>query len=228
MVLHRDRLVVLSFLNPPGNISIPSNQPFITSSPFNDVAFDYSDNDEQPPEIFRESTTTDEASTNILKNLATPIITTTVKSTTLGISKSQTAGSKSGLNSTNPIKRIVKISTVSDYVATRSETIGNSMPTTTSSPRPRPIVTGVGGKASRSTQTTTTKNPTASNKANLKNGNARSKAKAKDGAGKIRTGQTKDDGNLTAQTLPLVMNSLADLDHPDELNIELHPGKHSI
>ncbi|XP_043289073.1 protein tincar isoform X2 [Venturia canescens] len=249
VVLHRDRLVVLGFMNPSGNLSTlggivtQTPQPFVPSSPYNGDEEDVGNNEDEDDrdEHVKEYLVTTPRSKIIVSmahessmrnnNKAPEISTfgTTVKSS-MG---TQAIDSRIVTKPTVPsIDGKVYISTIRDFITTRKGNLPTSVTPTTGLPvpKPGPIVTALsGGKSSRSAATTTGKFSTSgSGKNSSKNENTRIKSRMKNATSKstsTKLGQTGNEGNITAHSLQLVMNSLADLDHPDELNIELRSGE---
>lgn len=67
--------------------------------------------------------------------------------------------------------------------------------------------------------TTTTRKP--SSKVSARSSSVKNRAKKQ---GAARSGKpNQSGGNMTGQSLPLTLNSLADLDHPENLNLEFNP-----
>lgn len=213
MVIHRDRLVVLSFMNPAGNLSTLTGfitpQPFVTAAPEREVKNDF--NGVVPTTTglshINETieTRTEETSTKF-STINRPVLTNPnvhriiVNSTTTILSSNNTTTSKttSGIPETNSSTSSVTTPTTS---STNSAT---KYPTTLKRPTIRPI---------------------------LKNNNPKNRSKVKNltrTSTTIRPSkniQTLSGGNMTAQSMSLLMNSLADLDHPENLNLELQPSK---
>lgn len=212
-------------MNPPNLTSFEAGIATHRQSVVTEGSYDYEDDkvvdfhDKQSPLSSGSETVTTvslpaRTSTMSFRSLEPSIVSTTVKSTGAGVTMS-----------------LPKSTTVRDYVSSRRDSVVNSVGRTTSSPVPRqrPLATTLKEKSSRFTDTTSTKLPAGSVlKTTVKNGNAKGKAKSKNGQAQStlsRTSEDNSEGNKTAHSLPLVMNSLADLDNPDDLNIELRPGK---
>ncbi|XP_020300399.1 protein tincar isoform X2 [Pseudomyrmex gracilis] len=187
MVIHRDRLVLLSFMNPIGNLSTLTGpitpQPFITMNP-----------EEGVNENFDEFTTPSPSITHM---------------------------------------------TLPDVVETRNEpiTVFSTVlyPVATNSSLFRTISSTISAKtAATSTEATSTtlkmtalpKNSTArrpTTRPIIRLGSSKGRSKAKNYTRIFTTVKPSrtNGGNMTVQSMSLTMNSLADLDHPENLNLEL-------
>ncbi|XP_043494282.1 protein tincar isoform X4 [Polistes fuscatus] len=211
MVIHQDRLVVLSFMNPAGNLStltgIITPQPFVTVTPEEEAEEDLCEVVATTTGLSRVNETietrTEESSTKfstihraVLTNSNVPR--TNTDSTTILTNSSSTTTSK----------------TSSRIPETTSSTSSTTPPTTSSTNSPTKF-------------STVLKRPTV--KPILKTNNSKNKSKIKNltktstTVKPLKTNQTTSAGNMTAQSMSLVMNSLADLDHPENLNLELQP-----
>lgn len=247
VVLHRDRLVVLGFMNPSGNLSTlggmstQTAQPFVTSSPYKEDDEEINEDEEggRDERITEYPVTTPPskiivsmAHESSMKNNKNPGISsfgTTVKSS----SGTQPIGSRLDTRPTvSSLDGTLTVSTIRDFVTTRKGNLPNTIATTTNMPvqKSGATVTTLGGtKSSRSAVTTAGKISTgASGKNSSRNDYSRSKSRLKNGITKpisTKLSPANKDGNITSHSLQLVMNSLADLDHPDELNIELRSGE---
>nr|XP_003703497.2 PREDICTED: protein tincar isoform X1 [Megachile rotundata]XP_012141303.1 PREDICTED: protein tincar isoform X1 [Megachile rotundata] len=220
LVIHRDRLVVSSFMNPNVNLSILTGfvtpQPFVTLTPddeadINDVATTFSDLDVRTVETRRETN-------KFLASFRPP-------STGLPPPNAQTSTSTISGSSAIAIDPSTTTSTTRSVVTTTSTTkataeteqlettIARTTPTV-----PKTTTARYGYSARRSTVKTIVRNN------NLKN---RSKTK-NFGFGRPSTTvrpRATSAGNMTAQSMSLTMNSLADLDHPEKLNLEFQPAE---
>lgn len=197
MVIHRDRLVLLSFMNPIGNLSTLTGpitpQPFVTLIP-----------EEGNNENVDELTT----STPGL-NMALPdvIETRTEETTTLFSTIIHPIVTDPPLSRT----------TSSPGVTSSKSTTTNTEATSTTS---RTTLLPKNSTVRRPTTRTITRN-----------GGSKGRSKAKN-LTRISTttkpSRVAGSGNMTAQSMSLTMNSLADLDHPENLNLELQTGKSVI
>ncbi|XP_014600059.1 PREDICTED: protein tincar isoform X3 [Polistes canadensis] len=212
MVIHRDRLVVLSFMNPAGNLStltgIITPQPFVTVTPEEETEEDLCGVVATTTGLSRVNETietrTEESSTKfstihraVLTNSNVPR-TIADSTTTILTNSSNTTTSK----------------TTSRIPETTSSTSSTTPPTTSSTNSPTKF-------------STVLKRPTV--KPILKTNNSKNKSKIKNltktstTTKPLKTNQTTSAGNMTAQSMSLIMNSFADLDHPENLNLELQP-----
>ncbi|XP_047353416.1 protein tincar isoform X4 [Vespa velutina] len=209
MVIHRDRLVVLSFMNPAGNLSTLTGfitpQPFVTAAPEEEVEDDLNG----------------------------------VVPTTTGLSRvNETIETRTEENSTkfSTINRPVLANSNVHRTIVNSTTILFSNNTTTSKTTSRIPETTSSTTTTTPTMSSTnsaTKYPTTLKRSTirpiLKNNNLKNRSKVKNLTKTLttvrpsKTTQTTSGGNMTAQSMSLVMNSLADLDHPENLNLELQP-----
>ncbi|XP_046819182.1 protein tincar isoform X3 [Vespa crabro] len=210
MVIHRDRLVVLSFMNPAGNLSTLTGfitpQPFVTAAPEEEVEDDLNGVVPTTTGLSRVNETietrTEETSTKF-STINRPVLTnpnvhrTIVNSTTTSLFSNNTTTSKT--TSRIPETTSSTTTTTPTMSSTNSAT---KYPTTLKRSTIRPI---------------------------LKNNNLKNRSKVKNLTKTLttvrpsKTTQTTSSGNMTAQSMSLVMNSLADLDHPENLNLELQP-----
>ncbi|XP_029167350.1 protein tincar-like [Nylanderia fulva] len=108
------------------------------------------------------------------------------------------------------------------------------LPKTTSSPgvtSGKPTTTSTEATSTTSRTTLLTKNSTArrpTTRPITRNGSSKSRSKAKNFtrvSTTARPSRTANSGNMTAQSMSLTMNSLADLDHPENLNLELQTAE---
>ncbi|XP_066586279.1 protein tincar isoform X2 [Prorops nasuta] len=196
IVIHEDRQVVLSFMNPAWNLSTISDsitpQPYVTLSPDEDDEIFISETTPSLTTIANESTnftTDDSIKSSAFLQPSKPI----AKKTTLASGSS--AFSASGIPTSG---------SASDFGFTTSSTV-----LTTSS------------RSIPSKSTATTRRPTT--KTILRNNNAK-RSRMKNFVRSTTAKPSKSSltsGNMTAQSLPLSMKSLADLDRPETLNLEL-------
>ncbi|XP_025155773.1 protein tincar [Harpegnathos saltator] len=199
VVIHRDRLVLLSFMNPIGNLSTLSGtitpQPFVTLTP--DEAGFNEDLDELA------------TPTSGLTNIALPDAvetraageTTTMFSMIIQPIATKPTGAASSATTTG--KTATTASTTSTFEAT-------------STAQPKTTVLPKGSTARRPTMRTI-----------VRNGSSKGRSKAKNLTRVSTTPRPARaaGGNMTAQNMPLTMNSLADLDHPENLNLELQTAE---
>ncbi|XP_014480514.1 PREDICTED: protein tincar [Dinoponera quadriceps] len=195
VVIHRDRLVLLSFMNPIGNISTLTGtitpQPFVTLTP-------------------------DEAGLNEdLDEFATP--TSSLTNIALPDAVETRAGETTTTFSTI-VQPIVTNPTVNPATTTGKTNTATSTTSTeaTSSAQSKTTVLPKGSTARRPTMRTIARNGSSKGRSKAKNlTRITTTAKPARAAG----------GNMTAQNMPLTMNSLADLDHPENLNLELQTAE---
>ncbi|XP_043671672.1 protein tincar isoform X4 [Vespula pensylvanica] len=211
MVIHRDRLVVLSFMNPGGNLSTLTGfitpQPFVTAAPEEEVEEDLNGVVPTTTGLSRVNETieirTEETSTKF-STINRPVLTnpnvhrTTINSTTTILTSNNTTTSKT----TSKISEATSSTSSTTTPTTSSTNSATKYPTTLKRPTIRPIL----------------KNNNPKNRSKVKN-----LTKTSTTARLSKTTQTTSGGNMTAQSMSLVMNSLADLDHPENLNLELQP-----
>ncbi|KYM98390.1 hypothetical protein ALC62_10914, partial [Cyphomyrmex costatus] len=188
MVIHRDRLVLLSFMNPISNLSTMTGS--VTSQSF-----------VTPDDGINENL--DELTTPIpTTNMALPdavearIETTTRFLTILHPITDPPLSHITSIPSTIPSKSTTSI----EMISTTSKTISLSKNNTAKRPTVRPIT---------------------------RNSSSKGRSKAKN---LMRLSTTAKpvrvvEGNMTAQSMSLTMNSLADLDHPENLNLELQTAE---
>ncbi|XP_050449533.1 protein tincar isoform X2 [Cataglyphis hispanica] len=194
MVIHRDRLVLLSFMNPIGNLSTLTGpitpQPFVTLTP-----------EEGNNENVDELTTP----TPGLTNMALP-----------DVVESRTE------EATTMFSAIIHpIITDPPLTRTTSSTGATSSKTTTMSTE----TTSTTSKTTLLPKNSTIKRPTT--RTIIRNGSSKGRSKAKNLTRLSTTAKprTAGSGNMTAQSMSLTMNSLADLDHPENLNLELQTAE---
>ena len=157
-----------------------------------------------------------------LTSAASPITTTA----TTGTNVAETTTATITTTTTTTTTRIVKAPASSDEVAT----VTAATTTATAVPTAATAVTTTLPSTLSSTSSSmkygnTVRRPTAA-KSIIRSNNSRSKLKTKN-TGKLSTTVRpgKSVGNMTAQSMSLTMNSLADLDHPEKLNLEFQAGK---
>lgn len=193
MVIHRDRLVLLSFMNPIGNFSTMTGS--VTPQPFVTLEDGINEN-------LDELTTPTPSLTNMaLPDAAEARIEMTTRFSTV-LYPIITDPPSSHLTSTS--------STISSKSTTSTEAISTT-PKTTSLPK-----------------NSTVRRPTM--RPITRNGSLKGRSKAKNLTRLSTTAKPARvvGGNMTAQSMALTMNSLADLDHPENLNLELQTGKPAI
>lgn len=190
MVIHRDRLVLLSFMNPIGNFSTMTGS--VTPQPFVTLEDGINEN-------LDELTTP----TPSLTNMALPdaveaarIEATTRFSTVLY-----------PIITDPPLSQTTSISSTISSKSTTSTEATSAIPKMTSLPK-----------------NSTVRRPTA--RPITRNGGSKGRSKVKNLTRLSTTAKPvrEIDGNMTAQSMSLTMNSLADLDHPENLNLELQTG----
>ncbi|XP_050596298.1 protein tincar isoform X4 [Bombus affinis] len=157
-----------------------------------------------------------------LTSAASPITTTA----TTGTNVAETTTATITTTTTTTTTRIVKAPASSDEVAT----VTAATTTATAVPTAATAVTTTLPSTLSSTSSSmkygnTVRRPTAA-KSIIRSNNSRSKLKTKN-AGKLSTTVRpgKSVGNMTAQSMSLTMNSLADLDHPEKLNLEFQAAE---
>ncbi|XP_043251057.1 protein tincar isoform X2 [Colletes gigas] len=156
--------------------------------------------------------TTSKATTSAMqgtrKTSAKTIATTTIKSTTTTPTPTPTAGSTTTTTATTTTTPTVVTITESTAPTAFTSTIA---PTTTSTR----IIKGTTSKYGITSKRTTSKT--------IVRNNSKSRSKTKSlgrTSTTIRPARIATGGNLTAQSMSLTMNSLADLDHPEQLDLE--------
>ncbi|XP_076294025.1 transmembrane protein tincar isoform X2 [Lasioglossum baleicum] len=265
VVIHRDRLVVSSFLNPNVNLSILTGfitpQPFVTLTPneelddatkdivpsttgtmgivedaissrFGNVADTFpnsfhSTGNGRLPSNARLSNTSPAPDAN--RGYATSIKTAPITVTTTGVPTETTTDSRSATMTTT-MTTTTSATTIGTVTVAAAAT---ESPTASTSLGPSPVTATA---TSRTVKTTTDKydaavrRPTA--KTILRNNHSKSRSKTKTfgrtGPATARSGRlasSNGGGNMTAQSLSLTMNSLADLDHPETLNLEIETAE---
>ncbi|XP_072760070.1 protein tincar isoform X3 [Anoplolepis gracilipes] len=193
MVIHRDRLVLLSFMNPIGNLSTLTGpitpQPFVTLTP-----------EEGNDKNVDEFTT----STPGLTNMALPdVVETRTEETTTMFSTIIRA-----IVTDPPLSR-----TTSSPGITSTTTTSTEATSTTS----RTTLLPKNSTVRRPTTRTITRNSSSKSRSKAKNLTRISTT--------AKPSKTIGAGNMTAQSMSLTMNSLADLDHPENLNLELQTAE---
>ncbi|XP_018367019.1 PREDICTED: protein tincar isoform X2 [Trachymyrmex cornetzi] len=187
MVIHRDRLVLLSFMNPIGNLSTMTGS--VTSQLF--VTPDDGINENL------DELTTSTPTTNTLPDAVEARIETTTRFlTVLHPITDPPLSHTTSILSTIPSKSTTNTETIS----TIPKTISLTKNSTARRPTARPIT---------------------------RNASSKGRSKAKN---LMRLSTTVKparvvEGNMTAQSMSLTMNSLADLDHPENLNLELQTAE---
>ncbi|KAG5338469.1 TINC protein, partial [Acromyrmex heyeri] len=188
MVIHRDRLVLLSFMNPIGNLSTMTGS--ITSQPFVTPDDDINEN-------FDELTTPIPTTNMALPDAVEARIETTTRFlTVLHPITDPPLSHTTSIPSTIPSKSTTNIETIS----TTPKTISLPKNSTARRPTARPITRNASSKG-------------------------RSKAKNLMRLSTTAKPTRVVEGNMTAQSMSLTMNSLADLDHPENLNLELQTAE---
>ncbi|XP_018342068.1 PREDICTED: protein tincar isoform X1 [Trachymyrmex septentrionalis] len=186
MVIHRDRLVLLSFMNPIGNLSTGSvtSQSFITP-------------DDDINENLDELTTPIPTTNMVLPDAVEARIETTTRFlTVLHPITDPPLSYTTSIPSTIPSKSTTNAETTS----TTLKTISLPKNSTARRPTARPIT---------------------------RNASSKGRSKAKNFMRLSTTAKPARvvEGNMTAQSMSLTMNSLADLDHPENLNLELQTAE---
>jgi len=199
-VIHRDRLVLLSFMNPIGNTSSPiTPQPYVTLIPEEGMNEDLDEFVTSTPSMTNaaladvENRVGEAATTfsTVLQPIATspPLFRTT-----------SSPGATSG--------RTTASTTTSTGTETTPTTSRTTMPPRNSTASRRPTTRTI-----------------------VRNGGSKGRSKAKNLTrlfSTTRPSRATVAGNMTAQSMSLMMNSLADLDHPENLNLELQTGKAAL
>ncbi|XP_050491381.1 protein tincar isoform X3 [Bombus huntii] len=143
-------------------------------------------------------TTTATTSTNMAATTTATITTTTTATTT-------TRGVKAPASS-DEVAAVTAATTTATAVPTAATAVTTTLPSTSSS------------TSSSMKYGNTVRRPTAA-KSIIRSNNSRSKLKTKNtGKSSTTVRPGKNVGNMTAQSMSLTMNSLADLDHPEKLN----------
>lgn len=190
MVIHRDRLVLLSFMNPIGNFSTMTGS--VTPQPFVTLEDGINEN-------LDELTTPTPSLTNMALPDAARIEATTRFSTVLYPIITDPPLSHPTSTSSTISSKSISTSTEAP-ISTTSKTTSLPKNSTVRRPTMRPIT---------------------------RNGSLKGRSKAKNLTRLSTTAKPARvvGGNMTAQSMSLTMNSLADLDHPENLNLELQTGK---
>ncbi|KAI4474688.1 hypothetical protein M0802_015494 [Mischocyttarus mexicanus] len=224
MVIHRDRLVVLSFMNPAGNLStltgIITPQPFVTVTPEVEANEDY---------LCRIVTTTTGLSC-VNETDDTRTEESSTKLTT--INRSILTNSNVPRTISDFTTTLTNNSSITTTTTTTTRTTSKTIPkipeitnSTSSTTSPPTIITSSTNSPNK--LLTVLKRPTI--KPILKTNNSKNRSKVKNvtktstTVKPLKINQTIPAGNMTAQSMSLVMNSLSDLDHPENLNLELQP-----
>lgn len=194
MVIHRDRLVLLSFMNPIGNFSTMTGS--VTPQPFVTLEDGINEN------LDELTTPTPSLANMALPDAAEARIETTTRFSTV-LYPIITDPPLSHTTSTSSTISSKSISSSTEAISTTSKTTSLPKNSTVRRPTMRPIT---------------------------RNGSSKGRSKAKNLTRLSTTAKPARavDGNMTAQTMSLTMNSLADLDHPENLNLELQTGKPAI
>ncbi|XP_024868298.1 protein tincar isoform X1 [Temnothorax curvispinosus] len=192
MVIHRDRLVLLSFMNPIGNFSTMTGsvtpQPFVTP-------------EDGINENLDDLTTPTSSLTNIPDALPDAVETRTETTTRFSTVLHPIVTDPSSSHTTSISSTIPSKSTTStEAISTTPKTTSLSKNNTVRRPTMKPIT---------------------------RNGSSKNRSKAKNLTRLSTTAKPAKavGGNMTAQTMSLTMNSLADLDHPENLNLELQAAE---
>ncbi|XP_015113177.1 protein tincar isoform X2 [Diachasma alloeum] len=200
VVVHRDRLVFLSFMNPPGNLTSLTNiqSHTTTSAPY-----------DQFDDLSWSSGTPNFNGMESLAHETLPPITNSPGTQSnsqfpITFPSSEVTGQKEDDNPTDSPHFTVSPGKITDSTLTISPTKLIKSPSATPSPfsvakraNNGKILVGKGG-----------------------NGKARVKTKKTGGRPSTTTTMESHRDNMTGYTLPLEMKSLADLDHPEHLNVD--------
>ncbi|XP_044018083.1 protein tincar isoform X2 [Aphidius gifuensis] len=193
IVQHRDRLVFVDFLNPQGNLSTLKS-----------ISQSYGTSSSPPIEQFEDNYHNSDGLNfddfeSLSHETSNTIISTTEKSITPTVIHNKNE-QISNIDSTTPTKFPDTISTSKIKTVTSTSTSSSSSPT---------------------------KRINANSK-NIQNRNSRGKLKAKKYGQRVattaesqRNNNNNNNNNMTGHTLALSMNSLSDLDHPEQLNLEI-------
>jgi len=197
MVIHRDRLVLLSFMNPIGNTSSPiTPQPYVTLIPDEGM-------NEDLDEFATSPGMTNAALPDVVENRVGEAATTF--STVL-----------QPIATSPPLFR-----TTSSPGATSGRTTASTTTSTSTETTPTTLRTTMAPRSSIASRRPTPRTV-------VRNGGSKGRSKAKNLtrlSSTARPSRATVAGNMTAQSMSLMMNSLADLDHPENLNLELQTGK---
>ncbi|XP_043588429.1 protein tincar isoform X4 [Bombus pyrosoma] len=158
-----------------------------------------------------------------LTSAASPITTTATTGTNMA---ETTTATITTTTTTTTTTRSVKAPASSDEAAT----VTAATTTATAVPTAATAVTTTSPSTLSSTSSSmkygnTVRRPTAA-KSIIRSNNSRSKLKTKNtGKSSTTVRPGKSVGNMTAQSMSLTMNSLADLDHPEKLNLEFQAAE---
>ncbi|XP_063974705.1 protein tincar isoform X2 [Diachasmimorpha longicaudata] len=202
VVVHRDRLVFLSFMNPPGNLTSLTNiqSHTTTSAPY-----------DQFDDLPWSSGTPNFNGMESLAHETLPPITNTPETQSnsqfpITFPSFEVTGQKEDDNPTDSPHFTVSPGKITDSTLTVSPTKLIKSPSATPSPfsvakraNNGKILMGKGG-----------------------NGKARVKTKKTGGRPSTTTTMESHRDNMTGYSLPLEMKSLADLDHPEHLNVDIN------
>ncbi|XP_076681277.1 transmembrane protein tincar isoform X4 [Andrena cerasifolii] len=255
VVIHRDRLVVSSFLNPNVNLSIFTGfitpQPFVTLTPADGIGESTND----VTTTTTTTTTTPEFSGIVDDVLESPIqVITKFESSfrsaniDLPLANARTSSTVAApSNSTTPGTREIHTTTTTTTTTTLTMTMmtGTGTKTTTRTATAKTMAESAIATVLTSTLTPSTtplptktlksttskyggiaRRPTA--KTIIRNNTLKNRSKTKSwgrGSTTIRPARTATGGNMTAQSMSLTMNRLADLDYPEKLNLELEAAE---
>lgn len=193
-MIHRDRLVLLSFMNPIGNLSTLTGpitpQPFITMNP-----------EEGANENFDEFTTPTPSITSITHMALPDVVDTRNEPNTVFSTVLYPVVTNSSLF------RIISSTISAKTAATSTEATSATL------------------KMTALPKNNTARRPTT--RPIIRLGSSKSRSKAKNYTRIFTTVKPSrtNGGNMTVQSMPLIMNSLADLDHPENLNLELQASR---
>ncbi|XP_076179805.1 transmembrane protein tincar isoform X2 [Ptiloglossa arizonensis] len=245
VMIQRDRLVVSSFLNPNVNLSILTGfitpQPFVTLTPEEELDETVHDYTTTTPELSVivdntvESRARDPAHkfTNLFRTTGTGLPPPIARILSTDAASIATTGRPTISTNQETLKTTTRIVTTAKTTILAGPTTATTMVAVTESAVATALTSTIAPtiqptKISKSTTSkygTTVKRPTA--KTILRN-NSKSRSKTKSlgrASTTVRPARIPTGGNLTAQSMSLTMNSLADLDHPEQLNLELETAE---
>ncbi|XP_051161493.1 protein tincar isoform X3 [Leptopilina boulardi] len=200
VVIHHDRLVLLGFMNPPNNMSQITPQPYVTSTPFRN-SDDDDDNNNNNDDDHENSSLTSNFDNSWDGNKEEIQENTSTKQTTFLLPH---------WTSTSIEAKII------NWTTDRSTSLSSS--TTETIVKKNDDTDSKFTSFSSSAMGTTTRKPTPRISARSNSMKSRTKKQG------TKLGRQFQGGNMTGHSLPLTLNSLADLDHPEHLNLEFNPN----
>ncbi|XP_015592220.1 protein tincar isoform X2 [Cephus cinctus] len=226
VVIHRDRLVVLSFMNPPGNLSgitgFITPQPYVTAPPYELETEAILSSTTDLTDFHQESISTDSTESFIKKlTSAANVYNPVTKSAVLppSIIKTAELTTPSTTSTTGSTSTVTPAPSTTAYTSTRIIATPGISLKSTEKPSTSPSAT-----STKSSRTTIFGQKRTTAKVIPKNGTAKGKAKKNTLKPTALKLTQVHRSNLTAQSLPS-LSSLADLDNPENINLEFHSGE---